>query len=589
MDPQAALVQVAFHGAYFAIRTLRNSLSFSHAAERLILNLEIERFRLLIWGQNSGLTPPDSQPPRLPARLASISPIINQHLDGIAKLLRDAQVLRARYGLQETHAQPTSSATVRRLLERMQKTICAAGIRVDADGDVARGSGLDSPVKRLRWAVCDLDRFSALVEDLGSRISKLNQLLTEAQQARAHEDSERFNIVLVGSVADQEVLELVLAAVNKEPVVSATRARVENMAISANVPLPHVVATKLALADFALPDSWASMKRFLAAKKQHDGRVYLLERKDFDPNIGTREKRMLVSRIQHLVCLLSKPKTRENRTPVAEGCIHDAARFCWWMVHRLPGSSLFATQRISHEPVSLAALLHPDAKFRPRLEQRYTLASDICATLSELFSSSWLHKGIRSQNILFPVSHMPDASLTAAQSNELLKSMLICGFDYTRQESEQDTIDKARQSGAVATAMYRHPSYQGDAAAGYKLQYDVYSLGLVLVEIALWKPLHTFVQTRPKSSTHGPQTCPDPAIFHEPQAAALKRRLLHTVDAEFGFRVGSHYHHATKFCLEFADLDASAADDEFPTHPSLEFYNKVVVPLSRLEKGVSLD
>ncbi|PHH63669.1 hypothetical protein CDD81_5650 [Ophiocordyceps australis] len=602
MDTQAAVVQVAFHGACFALHILRSSLHFSHAAERLILNLEMERFRLLIWGQNSGLAPPPGQPPRLPSRLEAISSVINSHLDGIARLLQDAQVLRARYGLQETLEQPSSSATVRRLLERMQATLGAMGIPSDAtlgsnDGEMKkRLHWWDSPAKRLRWAVCDLDRFSALVDDLASRISKLNQLLTETQQVSAQQDGERVSILLVGSVADGQALHLLLAAAKQTPIPSATRARVENLAICANVPLPHLVPASLALSDFVLPPSFASKRRFLAAKTSDSvaGAVHLFERKDFDPNIGPREKRMLVARIQHLVSLLSKPKTPEFKTPLALGCIHDAARFCWWMVHRLPPFSAWPVSpscQLGFEPVSLAALLHPRARFRPPLEQRYALASHICATLSELFSSSWLHKGIRSENIIFCVPAMPEPGLLPAQSSQLLKSVLVCGFDYSRQESEQSSIDKARLSGNVPTAMFRHPSYQGDAAEGYKMEYDVYSLGLVLVEIALWTPLASFLQPKPasssvsKSQNDASHLSPNMTLFHEPHAAALKRRVTHTVDAEFAFRLGSQYHEAIKFCLEFADLDPRPQDDEFPTHPSLEFYNKVVVPLSRLQRG----
>lgn len=56
--------------------------------------------------------------------------------------------------------------------------------------------------------------------------------------------------------------------------------------------------------------------------------------------------------------------------------------------------------------------------------------------------------------------------------------------------------------------MYRHPNYQGEAAQGYKVQYDVYSVGLVLVEIALWMPLGSFLEgmRKPVSKGKGPVT-----------------------------------------------------------------------------------
>ena len=243
-------------------------------------------------------------------------------------------------------------------------------------------------------------------------------------------------------------------------------------------------------------------------------------------------------------------------------------------------------------PVSLQSLLQPKAKFKPPLEQRYTLASRLCSTLSELYSSSWLHKGIRSENIIFGVHTVPPVP-GAAQTDAILRSMLLCGFDYSRQESEWSTIDKSKLSGDVATAIYRHPSYQGEAAQGYKIQYDIYSLGLILVEIALWVPLSTFLDGKPSSSNAKSSTKDtsmrlslDMEVFYAPHAALLKNRVLNRVDNELAFRVGSAYYNAVKFCLEFADKKAISDASDFPSHPALEFYDNVVTPLAKLV-GVS--
>jgi len=69
----------------------------------------------------------------------------------------------------------------------------------------------------------------------------------------------------------------------------------------------------------------------------------------------------------------------------------------------------------------------------------------------------------------------------------------LIGFNYSRQESEEQTIDKSKLINDSKTFIYRHPAYQGEAAQGYKIHYDIYSFGLVLVEIALWVPLMSFL------------------------------------------------------------------------------------------------
>ncbi|PFH57721.1 hypothetical protein XA68_14649 [Ophiocordyceps unilateralis] len=602
-------VQLAYRSACLCVNAFRNSLNYPQDAERLVLKLEMERFRLHIWGENSGLTPPGGGPPSLSSRLLSISDVLARYLEGIGCLLKDADVLRDRYGLAETRAQPTGSTRVKDLLEKMQKSIPSGEVRVEeaiGNLDVEQNKKKKKKKKKsassasslFRWAVRDLDKFDGLVDDLASRITQISQLLTESQQLKAQEDNERVSIVLVDSVADKPTLDFLLAAVKTEPKTSSTRFRIESKAISTELPWswPHVrypssSSLQPRLSDFLLPDAYSSRKRFLTRRKRgsESGVVYLFECKQFEANISHDDKERLVGRLQLLVMLLSKPKTAAFHTPVAEGCINDASSFCWWMVFRLSVPPLPVStgpQLTSLEPLSLLSLLQPKAKFRPCLEERYKLASRLCTTLFELYSSSWLHKGIRSENVLF-VSYQP-------MSAGILESMVLCGFDYSRQESERVTIDKSKTSSDVSAAMYRHPRYQGEAAEGYKIQYDIYSLGLVLVEMALWMPLSSFLEGKPiaghqksGAGSDAAKLCPDMAIFHEPHAALLKKRVMSRVESEFRFRVGTSYYEATKFCLDFADQKLAADEDSLAAHPSLEFYNAVVVPLSRLARAHS--
>ena len=51
------------------------------------------------------------------------------------------------------------------------------------------------------------------------------------------------------------------------------------------------------------------------------------------------------------------------------------------------------------ELLTLAYLLEPSTKFKPPFEQRLQLPISLCTTLSDLYSSGWLHKSLRSANI----------------------------------------------------------------------------------------------------------------------------------------------------------------------------------------------
>ncbi|GAB1319904.1 Prion-inhibition and propagation-domain-containing protein [Madurella fahalii] len=655
------IAQIAFQGACVAVKTFQNGLNFGEDAERLVLGLEVERFRLQIWGENAGLAPRDGQPATLSSRLLPLCGILKDYLEQIEQLVKDADVLSSRYGLLQTEEPPTKSTLIRQLVQRMQRSIHLSGIRLAADNDAAneaegeeRGSQgtADAALeiedlslskekrktttwKRVRWAVRDLDRFDDLVRDLGQRINKLNDLMTETQQRKTREDNYRVNMVVVGSAVDEASLELIRAAVRGEPDTSQVRTAVERKALTQprRVNISAMSLQQLSLDEFALPAGFANLKRFVTTKQSDsaEGPYYLLERKKFDPDIQSRDMIRLTNRIQRLVLLLQKPKSPDFRTPQALGCITDSANTCWWIVFHFPLRTLpqpDITRRILRKegsaPISLLSLLpllNPNEKdpkgkikFLPPLEQRLALASTVCATLSELYLSGWLHKGVRSENILFPaagaIMQPPPYSYTSEEMQTILSSPLVCGFDYSRHESEWSSIDRARRSCDLDAAIYRHPSYQGEAAEGYKIQYDIYSVGLVLVEIALWRRLKSFLKGRRSSSKTSAAPRPAPSLlevqlgvsnqpasvelwenmesFHAPHAAELRKRVIDTVNSELAFRVGSPFCQAVRFCLEFADKhqDVETSDgSEVGVHPAMEFYNNVVVPLAELSSS----
>jgi hypothetical protein len=606
MDPGTCLsiAEIAFQGAMYAFKTFRSGLNYASDSERLILNLEMERFRFQVWGENAGLLTRNGQATTFPDRLLPLYQVIVAQLEGIQNLVQDSDKLVGLYGLELTTNAPTNPSQVRKIVERMQRSIKSCGHMLDVHGgdevdemEIQTGKLVvgdrrhPSPWERTRWAIRDLKKFEALVHDLSGRISKLDQLLSESQQWRAREDLNRVNIVVVGSAVDEASLSLILAAVRDKSDTSTIRTAVERRALADDIPAVNPIqigATgRLSLSDFKINENLFSEPRFLAAKAASPEEIFLFERKPFDPNITPQDKIKLAGRIQRLVMLLKRPKSSSFLTPGAEGCIHDPSRFCWWIILRFPITIATSAPTLgillNGEPVSLLSLL--SSKLRPPLEQRYRLAKAITGTLSELYNSSWLHKGIRSENILFTIPAVPTTPPSSSEIVQILGSPTLCGFDYSRQESDGSTMDKAKTLIKVSTAIYRHPNYQGDAAKGYKIQYDIYSLGLVLVEIALWQPLATFLKSdRPSANGSSARLSPDMQVFHSDHAALLKTRVGNTVEKELMFRVGSSYAAAIQFCLELADRPSTVDICEVPLHPVLEFYDKVVAPLARLAR-----
>jgi hypothetical protein len=79
-------------------------------------------------------------------------------------------------------------------------------------------------------------------------------------------------------------------------------------------------------------------------------------------------------------------------------------------------------------------------------------------------------------------------------------------------------------------SLYRHPNYQGEAAQGYKIQYDIYSVGLVLMEICMWEPLTRFWEAgAPLEQGLEKQASLSPGCeaFRRDEAIALQKQRAH--------------------------------------------------------------
>ncbi|KAF4436051.1 hypothetical protein FACUT_6742 [Fusarium acutatum] len=133
--------------------------------------------------------------------------------------------------------------------------------------------------------------------------------------------------------------------------------------------------------------------------------------------------------------------------------------------------------------------------FTPKsLTERLKLVKLLSKTLLFLHLGSWLHKGIRSDNVLFLSNDISSVDLGAAY---------IGGFDYSRLFREtrltQNVGDNRFQN------LYRHPDHQGHPVhqngestdrPPFSYKADLYSLGVVLVEIGLWSPIIKLLDVR---------------------------------------------------------------------------------------------
>lgn len=250
----------------------------------------------------------------------------------------------------------------------------------------------------------------------------------------------------------------------------------------------------------------------------------LIEWKPLDPSIRGADRNKVKSRIEQLGALFGHQYNEPEFCLLScLGIVHDneetrekPARV--GIIYELPISAATALP-----PTLLDLLRHnrPQNK-RPKLGQRFQLALALANSLYLLQSSGWFHKSFCSRNVLL------FSSSTAGETDSVaLGTPYIIGFGYTRREQDEHLTENPEESDP-SDRLYKHPKYL-EAGSGFSPMFDIYSLGVVLFEIAIWQPLQYQL---------GPQNT----------ASEIRETLIRSVSV-LGFSVGEVYENVVRRCL----------------------------------------
>jgi serine/threonine protein kinase len=189
---------------------------------------------------------------------------------------------------------------------------------------------------------------------------------------------------------------------------------------------------------------------------------------------------------------------------------------------------------IPHDPLkvhifSLREIL--SSQPMPSLSLRISLCFQLAECLSNFHAVDWLHKGLRSQNTLF---FGPDVG-----SVDLQKPYLT-GLELSRPDARPELTDVAKPN--PEADLYRHPLVQGgENADAYRKSFDLYSLGIILLEVGCWSPIEAIVGYNAVSSLTGDElrSIKDKVLVDKNQAPLdselpTKSRCLEVVSAHAG-------------------------------------------------------
>jgi hypothetical protein len=125
---------------------------------------------------------------------------------------------------------------------------------------------------------------------------------------------------------------------------------------------------------------------------------------------------------------------------------------------------------------------------RPTLDERLAMAYHIAKAVEQWHRVDWVHQSISSHNVVFL---KPEIGGRGDRWD--FGAPLLHGFDFARPNGKTSI---GRYVENIRLDIYRHPERQGEVRDGHKKEHDLYSLGIVLLEIGLWRCSRDIVAQR---------------------------------------------------------------------------------------------
>lgn len=519
-----------FDGCIKAYALFTSASNLGRDSERLVCKIRIEEMRLRVWGREWGVV--DG---RLEAHLQAESNIGNdkmrqlaiQILSELHRSITDFGKLQDRYGLRE---EPGSS-----LSPMNEKTASQALKRTDENTGVASRFMKSEFHLRAKWVIADKEKFTVLLRDLKDYNDGLEQLFPPARLATLHRTWT--NELLQSAQRDLGKLNLLETA--SSGVYPQLHASASLKQLRINLDTKPAASFKAAM---NLPWTTISIMdkdpRRSQGTYQHPSRpaptVVVIEWVEYDKeDVDGRFNH--IRRIDDLARMIHSASDRhpDLHTTDCLGYTDDSATSRYGLVYKAP----HASSNTLHDLILSNDLRTPD------LGDRFKLAHTLAVALWSLHSLDWLHKSLSSSNILFfpsTVSASATKATAVAASVPDVSSPYLLGFDTSRPESicEMSVASK----NPAASDLHRHPnSLNGMSRKPYCKSYDIYSLGLILLEIGLWKVLQT---------------------YHKPHYSAERfkeRIVIQNLMPNLGSKTGKLYREVVERCI-FAREDMTGKE-----------------------------
>ncbi|KAI4251466.1 MAG: hypothetical protein LQ352_004828 [Teloschistes flavicans] len=490
----ASLAFELFAGCIKGFVLLSTAHDMGKDSSTLLCMLNLQEIQLTDWARRAGLL---SDSHALDRRLNET--VVHAVLLELKSLLSDTDKLKTRYKLSLSD-RPPKDANVRLPPEQ---GILGSVISWDTRNNILLAAQLVQSrnhfPQRLWWAAVDKSKFEEYVSQIRFFVQELWRLLdplrqdemaaglqmvlshvigmsnklgdlkslqdTLSQTANPHlEPTDHSGYPALASIAEIKAVTLSMNAV-----LAGQSMDVPRMGVDGKLADPPVVyLSSHLLFDFVALNSNPEM-----GVARYDGKNVFIEWKTLP--VDRRHKVMAM--VEDLARLLSAPKHPNFRSLRCRGLARYMEDSKAAFVFDLPDV------HESQPPRPLRTLF---GSISPSVTERLQLALRITESLRYFHTAGWLHKDLRSQNILL----FPFAETTVSSMFPLTRPMLA-GFAYSRVESSPEVSE--RPSADPQRDIYRHPDAMGDPAMSFTAAKDIYALGTVLLEIGEWRSLKSLI------------------------------------------------------------------------------------------------
>ena len=393
-------------------------------------------------------------------------------------------------------------------------------------------------MKKLTWAIKDKAQFQHLVNTLRS----LNDGLTNSLPRIKQNALER--ALIGGQPSDTLALRLLIQhqAISNDYVAAALFRRKALEQRPAQTALsndqttvaPQADNSQLVIESEAFSPRGRKDERFIGQLTQ--GTTTQIQKVFVEHKVVQKEDSIFFKRFLLLVDLLrTSPKPAGYRILDCQGYVRDDFRFeeRYALIFKVP--PMFTSSSDMSFYTLHELLRSKDDEITPLeypLAERYRLAGLLANSISYIHFAGWLHRGLESRSIV----------CFSTANEKSVRHPYLSGFGYTRPDNPGEI---SQNDMSTTSNLYRHPDYQlPSPTKKFRRSYEIYSLGVVLLEIGLWRRISSF-----KKQEHT-----SPLVFAE--------HLRKSIVPLLGFYVGEVYRDAVSKCLD-ASLHGCGEDEGY--------------------------